>query len=48
MVDNQHEDLQWKISVNSPSDLTIFSNAWKKGWGTSCQGITKSGLMVFS
>ena len=47
MVDNQHEDLQWKISVNSPSDLTIFSNAWKKGWGASCQGITTRGLMVF-
>ena len=26
-----------------PPDLTIFSDASKKGWGASCQGITTGG-----
>ena len=41
MVDNQHESLQGKISVNS----TPRSNhlASKKGWSASCQRFTTGG-----
>ena len=39
-MDSQHGILQWKISVNSTPDLTIFSDASKKGWVALCQGIT--------
>ena len=47
-MDNQHANLLCKTSVNSTPDLTIFSDASKKGWSASCQGITTGGSMIFS
>ena len=42
MVDSQHANLQWKISVNS-TPRTIFSDASKKNWSAACQEITIGG-----
>ena len=40
MVDNQHENLHWKISVNStPWPAHIF-RCIEEAWGASCQEIT--------
>ena len=39
MIDNQHENLQWKIFLNRTLSLTMFSVASKKGWGASSQWI---------
>ena len=48
MVDNQHANLQWKISVNSTPRSNHIFRAIKEGLGCFVSRDYHGGLMVFS